>query len=112
MMGIMMFLMLAGSSVAQRQMEWLDRGVVAMTNDRGHAVIGWRLLASDSFDVGFHLYRAEGKKKPKQLNKQPIIGATFYIDSTIDLKKAYTYFVSPALKGKAAARSAGYPLQP
>lgn len=33
------------------------RGVVALPNEEGTLTVGWRLLASDSGDAGFHVYR-------------------------------------------------------
>jgi hypothetical protein len=50
-----------------RQMEKLDRGIVAVRTDPGEVFISWRLLGTDSKKTGFNLYR--GKEK---LNKKPV----------------------------------------
>ena len=39
---------------AQRQMEKLGRGVVALHSATSQAYVGWRLLATDPTDVGFN----------------------------------------------------------
>jgi hypothetical protein len=73
-------------SLPARQMEYLDRGLVAMKSDDG-VYVGWRLLGTDSDNVSFHLYR-DGKK----INKQPIRESTNFLDaegttnSTYELK--------------------------
>jgi rhamnogalacturonan endolyase len=42
------FLSLTGISVAQRQMENLDRGVAAVRNAKGQIFVSWRLLATEN----------------------------------------------------------------
>ena len=44
---------------AQRQMEYLDRGVVALPDGKGNIFISWRLLGTDSEAVAFNIYRAK-----------------------------------------------------
>lgn len=60
--------------LAPRQMERLDRGLVAMKTQEG-VFVSWRLLGTDSDHVAFNLYR-DGEK----LNAAPITGSTNYID--------------------------------
>ena len=43
-----------------RQLERLDRGLVAIVQPDGGVYVGWRLLATDPPHVAFHLYRASG----------------------------------------------------
>ncbi|HLT88521.1 MAG TPA: hypothetical protein VKZ57_13105, partial [Sphingobacterium sp.] len=49
---------------AQRQMEHLDRGLVVVKTSDNSTFLSWRLLATDDYDLPFHLYRqyGEGKK--------------------------------------------------
>ncbi|HEX8017933.1 MAG TPA: hypothetical protein VF465_22095, partial [Flavobacterium sp.] len=48
---------LSGSILfAQRQMESLDRGVIAI-KDKGQFFISWRVLGTDTDDLAFNLYR-------------------------------------------------------
>lgn len=58
-----------------RQMESLDRGLVAVPVDEG-VLVRWRLLGTDPDRIGFHLYR-DGKK----VNRAPIRERTNYLDS-------------------------------
>jgi autotransporter-associated beta strand protein len=59
---------------AQRRMEHLDRGVVAV--DMGNSVfVGWRMFGNEYGHTTYNLYR-DGVK----LNAEPLAGATSYID--------------------------------
>ncbi len=84
---------------AQRIMENLDRGIVAI-NAGDRIYIGWRLLASDPDDISFNLYRSEDGSPPVKLNREQITGSTNYIDSFADLLKSNNYFVKPVSHGK------------
>ena len=64
-----------GAAAAGRQMERLDRGVVAVPGQQGGVLVSWRLLDSDSRAIGFDVYR-DGKK----LDRQPLTDATCYLD--------------------------------
>jgi len=54
------------SSNAQRQMEQLDRGVVAVPAKEGKAFVSWRLLATDEPNVAFNVYRISGEDLPRK----------------------------------------------
>jgi len=84
---------------AQRQMEPLGRGVVAVRSGNSTAYIGWRLLATDSEDVGFNLYRSANGGLPLKLNAQPITNTTDFVDSTADLTVSNSWFVHPVNNG-------------
>ncbi|MDS0524251.1 rhamnogalacturonan lyase [Clostridium sp. SHJSY1] len=58
-----------------RQMENLDRAPIAMTAQDKGVYISWRLLGTDPEKTTFNIYR-NGKK----INKNPIKGATNYLD--------------------------------
>jgi len=68
-------LILSNTVFAQRQMESLDRGMIALKNDSDQVYIGWRLLANDPSDIRFNLYR--GKVR---LNAEAITKATGIVD--------------------------------
>lgn len=70
-----LFLTLSNDCFAQRQMENLNRGLVAIKTDSNHVYIGWRLLGNDQPGTGFNLYRGKSK-----LNTKPIANATGFID--------------------------------
>ncbi|MEW6306611.1 MAG: rhamnogalacturonan lyase [Verrucomicrobiota bacterium] len=84
---------------AQRQMERLGRGVVALHQGEGKIFIGWRLLGTDPERVSFNVYRATGEDAPVKLNGHPITNATHFIDVAAKLDHATTYSVRPLADG-------------
>ncbi len=95
---------------AQRQMEKLGRGVIAVRQADGSAFVGWRLLGTDPDAMAFSLYRMTGGGKPVKLNAQPITTATSFLDEMADFTKANAYYVRPVLKGREQAASAAFTL--
>ncbi|MBP1965558.1 hypothetical protein [Paenibacillus aceris] len=70
-------------SVHYRFMDKLNRAPVAVKTSDG-VYVGWRLLGTDSPDIGFNLYR-DGVK----LNTVPIIQSTNYLDSNGAVDSVY-----------------------
>ena len=102
-------LCLSAGAFAQRQMENLSRGVVAIRQDDG-VFVSWRLLGTEPTDLGFNVYRqAEGQKAVK-LNDKPLTGPTHFIDRTADLSRANSWFVRAVQKRKEAAPSKAFTL--
>jgi rhamnogalacturonan endolyase len=64
------------SAAAQRQMEELGRGVVAVPRDDGGVLISWRLLATDPSEVAFDVYRSVDEDAPIRLNSSPVHQST------------------------------------
>ncbi|WP_344691589.1 rhamnogalacturonan lyase [Sphingomonas cynarae] len=81
-----------------RQIERLDRGVVAVPAIDGGNLVSWRLLATDAQAVGFNLYR-DGVK----LNAAPLTGATNYRDTTGTA--AATYAIKVVVNGREQDRA-------
>ena len=48
-------LFFTGSVQAQRQMEKLGRGMVAINQGGGKVYVGWRMLGTDPCDIAFNL---------------------------------------------------------
>ena len=62
---------------AQRQMEFLDRGVVAVRNAEGKVFVSWRLLATEPTDLAFNLYRnSKGKIEETEMKRRERTSAT------------------------------------
>ncbi|WP_182466788.1 rhamnogalacturonan lyase [Sphingomonas gilva] len=81
---------LAETGANGRQIERLDRGVVAVPAADGRGMhVSWRLLASDDRRVAFDLLR-DGKR----INPAPITGATSFVDA--DGRPSSRYSVQPA----------------
>ena len=87
-----LFLTLSHYCPGQRQMENLNRGLVALKTDSNHVYISWRLSGDDQPDISFNLYR--GKKK---LNTSPIINSTNFIDKSPTNER---YTLKTILKGR------------
>lgn len=83
---------------AQRQMEYLSRGLVAVQEGRDSVFLSWRLLYSDAENAEFDVYRQAGNAKPVKLNTQPLRDATSLMDISPLANGKYTYRVKP-LKG-------------
>ncbi len=75
-----------------RQMEKLDRGVVAVKVNNG-VFISWRMFGTDPDNIAFNLYR-NGTK----VNSSPITGATNYVDSAGTTSSKYS--VRPVINGQ------------
>ena len=96
-------LTLAATASAQRQMENLGRGVVAVNQGGGKAFVSWRMLGTEPDSIAFNVYRATGGAAPVKLNAEPITKSTCYQDTTVDLTKETVYTVKPILDGKEGA---------
>src|SRR5688572_24543202 len=103
-------LFLAPEAGAQRQMENLGRGVVAIRQADGTVYVGWRLLGTDPENIAFNLYRSTGGRTIR-LNSRPITDSTNFVDSTVDLSQSTTYFVRPVRNRREQASSAPFILK-
>ncbi|HJT35409.1 MAG TPA: rhamnogalacturonan lyase [Pirellulales bacterium] len=99
---------------APRQMELLDRGMIALHHRPGEVFVSWRLLGADPYTIAFHLYRATGEGEPVRLNRKPIAGATHFVDREADLTQPNRYFVRALVDGREqpASRAAELPAHP
>ena len=95
-----------GALHAQRQMEKLGRGLIAMrtstTTTNTPVYIGWRLLGNDPDDIAFNLYRSANGATPIKLNAAPLSTTTDYVDalpSGTITTTAYTYSVRTVRNG-------------
>ena len=99
--GIFIALVLDSTASAQRQMESLGRGMVAIPEDGGKVFVGWRLLGTDPDDIAFNVYRSTGSGAPVKLNPEPLKNATHFVD------KGATFEGSVLLFRPAGARRPG-----
>lgn len=90
---------------AQRPMENLGRGVVAVRSSDTAVLVGWRLLGLDPRDIGFNIYRATSEGTPQRLNSNVLTGGTNYRDTNADLSKSNKYHVRPVISGKEGEES-------
>lgn len=100
----------ASPALAQRQMENLGRGVVALPQASGKIYVGWRLLGTDPDDLAFNLYRTTGTAAPVRLNTTPLLATTDFVDTTAPTAATspVAYFVRPILAGVEQPASATF----
>ncbi|MGB3008523.1 MAG: hypothetical protein WBC06_18550, partial [Chitinophagaceae bacterium] len=66
-----LFVLIVHSAYAQYQMEYLTRGVYAVSNGNGKVFVSWRLLGTENNDLSFNVYRTVNGKTAK-LNNAPL----------------------------------------
>ena len=91
-------------ATAQRQMENLTRGIVAVKQTDG-VYISWRLFGTDPNTISFNLYRITNSGEPVKINEKPIAESTNYVDRDADPNQELQYFVQPVLDGGELAPS-------
>ncbi len=99
-LSIICILVTASVCPAQRQMENLTRGVVAVKQADKGVYIGWRLFGTDPEAIAFNVYRVVENGEPVKVNPKPITDSTNYIDARADMQKTLQYFIRPVLEGK------------
>lgn len=88
---------LAGS--APRQMEFLNRGLVAINRGSGNVYLSWRLLGNDPSNIAFNVYRSTNGAAPVKRNANPITATTDYSDTGATSGSTYTYSLRPIIGG-------------
>ncbi len=84
---------------AQRQMENLTRGVVAVPTEDADHLVSWRLFGTDPESIAFNLYRQTAGNTPERINEAPISRATnSLVPHGRDVVDAQ-YFVRPIVDG-------------
>jgi len=113
---------------AQRQMEKLDRGVVAVHQADGQVFVSWRLLATDPDGVAFNVYRTTTVRESERtnygpfaarhdthngtarVNREPVTGGTWILDTKAMLSRETAYTVRPVVDGKEEPADGGFTL--
>jgi len=100
--GVLLFCMGAAQLWAGTPaLEKLERGVVALQTAPAQVYVGWRLLATDTPDVAFHVYRAQAgsPQAPVRLTSEPLRRTTDFVDTTAPTNGAFHYIVRPVANG-------------
>ncbi len=90
---------------AQRQMEYLDRGLVAIKQTDGDIFVSWRLLGTDRDDITFNLYRSANAGPFEKINVDPLKAGTNYLDKEAPDGKDVAYVVRDVIDGMEIAAS-------
>ncbi len=77
---IIVLVALAVSASAQRYMEKLDRGLIAVPERGGKIYVGWRMLGTEPEEIAYNLYRSTEDGEPEKLNEEPITDSTNFVE--------------------------------
>ena len=111
---ICLLLLMMFSSVeifAQRQMEKLGRGVVAVRQGADSVFISWRILGTEPDDIAFNLYRKTDHAQAIKLNQTPVTKGTNFTDVGANLNLDNRYFVRSLINGQEQEESNAYLLK-
>ncbi|HMC10238.1 MAG TPA: hypothetical protein VKH44_03070, partial [Pirellulaceae bacterium] len=87
----------ATAGTGARQMEYLNRGIVAVYQGSGNDYVSWRMPGTDPSDIAFNLYRQLGAGAAVKLNAQPLTQTTDFRDLGVGNSQSRTYFVRPVI---------------
>nr|UXE44817.1 hypothetical protein Hi04_10k_c3780_00005 [uncultured bacterium] len=93
-------------SLAQRQLERLGRGVVAIRQTSSQVYVGWRMLGTDPDNTAFNLYRVTSGVT--NLLAANVTNTCNYVDTGAQQSLAHSWFVQPILDGVTQALSAAF----
>ncbi|OYX85483.1 MAG: hypothetical protein B7Y83_04560 [Flavobacteriales bacterium 32-34-25] len=82
---------------AQRIVQDLDRGVVAIHSEMTKAFVSWRLFATEPSNTGFNLYRSSGGGTAVKLNTSVLTAGTNFTDATANFSVSNEYFVKAVI---------------
>jgi len=80
--------------------ERIDRGLIVRVIEDGKVYLGWRLLASDPTDMGFHVYRQVEDERPVRLTDRPLRGSTNFIDPSAPRGRRCRWIVRAVVDGR------------
>ena len=93
------FNLIALNSTAQRKMEKLDRGVVAVRNTTGDFFVSWRYLATDQENLQFNLYAKKvGASGFTKLNSG-LLSLTNFSPTSGSVATGTQLYVTPVING-------------
>lgn len=102
-MRLLLLFLMAGlvttAAHADRQMENLTRGVVALPRPEGGTFVGWRLFGTDPEGVAFNVYRRSADGPAIRINAEPLAGATCLVDEGQPESTDLLYHVRAVLEG-------------
>lgn len=95
------------SFAQKRQMEYLDRGLVAIQSEDG-IFVSWRQLGTEPEDLAFNLYRIENDGDPVKVNSNPISDSNNFLDTSADPIQDNSYYVTTLHDGKESKQDEAY----
>lgn len=89
----------AAVTLPARQVENLDRGLIALHKGNGSVYLSWRLLGLDPSNIGFNVYRSVNGAAATKLNGSPITATTDYTSNGNNTSNSNAFFVRPVVNG-------------
>jgi rhamnogalacturonan endolyase len=86
--------------LAQRQLENLNRGTVAVRQAANAVYLGWRLLGTDPSNIAFNVYRETIEHGVEKISEKPIADSTNFLDTSAPDDDSLRYSVRPVVDGK------------
>lgn len=105
-------LCMAAAVWAERQMEPLGRGLVAVHEPEGKIFLSWRLTGEDAKETSFHVYRQAKGQPAVRLTNEPLKDVTCFVDNLKGAKTPVEYVVRPVIGGKEHAACKPFAVDP
>jgi autotransporter-associated beta strand protein len=105
---LLVLLVSISAAMAQRQLEQLGRGVVAVRTGASTAYVGWRLLGTDPENIGFNVLRSVNGGTPVQRNGALLTGSCNFVDASVNFAQSNAYFLQPVVAGVTQGLSAPF----
>lgn len=97
---LLALLITASCVSAQRRVDVVDRGIVAMPRSANTLFVSWRHFATDPDDIAYNLYfKTSSEGALTKLNSTPITGGTNYVANLSTASSAYTFVVKSVVDG-------------
>ena len=100
----------ADAALPARQVEYLTRGVNAISIGSAKVYINWRMLGTDPLAIAFNVYRSTDGAAAVKRNAAPIAATTDFTDTGVTTTKANAYFVKPVVNGVEGEASEAFTL--
>lgn len=100
----------AAAILPARQVEYLTRGVNAISLGSSKVYVNWRMLGTDPAAIAFNLYRSTDGAVAVKRNSAPLTATTDFTDTSVTTTKANTYFVRPVVNGVEGEASESFTL--
>jgi len=88
-----------------RQVEKLDRGLVALPVSPTSVFLSWRLLGDEARDTAFNLYRSQAGGDPVKLNSAPLTSGTCFTDETASTTAVSEYWIRTVVENSEGPES-------
>jgi hypothetical protein len=103
-------LALTSAADVPKQLEKLNRGLVAVNKGSGQVYLSWRLLAGDAGNIAFDVYRSTNGGTFVKRNSSPITTTTNFTDTGVTTSSTNAWYIRPIVNNIAQAPSETFTL--